>query len=105
VEALGDEKMKRTAGRRKNEIPSLKLELIIRISQPITDPRVQKALDWIETQRGHRNAAPAVWELLVAALNGELGDGMAPAGESAEDVQLQEQQMAAEDLLANFVID
>jgi len=96
---------KRAAGRRRNEVPSLKLELIIRIPQPITDPRVKKALAWIEKKRELRNAAPAVWELLVAALNGELGEGAALAGESADDEQMQEQEQAAEDLLANFVID
>lgn len=100
------EEMKKTnVGRRKNETPSLCIPLMIRIQQPIEDPRVQRAVDWIQLQTKQRNAAPAAWDLIVAAINGELGSGLAPAGPSAEEMQLQEQQQAAEDLLANFVID
>lgn len=97
--------MTKKAGRRKNQVPSLLIPLTIRIPQPIEDPRVQRAVDWLQQQVLQRNAAPAAWDLIVAAINGELGDGMALAGRGAEDEQLHEQEQAAADLLANFIID
>jgi hypothetical protein len=93
--------MTKKAGRRRNQEQSLLVPLTIRIPQPITDPRVQKALDWIQGQARQRNAAPAAWDLIVAAVNGELG-GVALAGSEADE-RLQKQMQAVDDLLANFV--
>lgn len=68
--------------RHKNLIPSLRKELNIRVSMPITDPRVQKAVDWIIEMNNNKKAAPMAFGLLVAALNGELGGGVQAAVEA-----------------------
>lgn len=58
--------------RPKNETPSVRVRLDGYIRQPVTDPRVQKTLDWLEMHRGSRKAFPMAFDLLVAAVNGEL---------------------------------
>ncbi len=56
----------------KHKIPSVRVRLDGYIRQPVTDPRVQKTLDWLEMHRGDRKAFPMAFDLLVAAVNGEL---------------------------------
>jgi len=63
-------------GRKKHDTPSIRIRLDGYVRQPITDPRVQVAVDWLDEQRSQRKAFPMAWELLVSALNGELGDGV-----------------------------
>lgn len=63
-------------GRKKNLVPSIRIRLDGYVSQPITDPRVQVAVDWLDEHRKDRKAFPMAWNLLVAALNGELGEGV-----------------------------
>jgi|CXWL01.1.fsa_nt_gi hypothetical protein len=68
--------------RHKNIIPSRRMELNVRVAQPITDPRVQKAVDWVVEMNKKKKAAPMAWALLVSALNGELGSGVQAAVEA-----------------------
>jgi len=63
-------------GRIKHAIPSKRIRLDGYVRQPITDPRVQLAVDWLDEQNANRKAFPMAWDLLVAALNGELGEGV-----------------------------
>ena len=60
--------------RRKNAVPSVRIRLDGYQEQPITDPRIQKAVDWVTANKAERKAFPMAWGLLIAALNGELGD-------------------------------
>lgn len=92
-------------GRRKSIEPSLRLQLNISVQKPITDPRVEKAVAWVQQQNVDRRAAPMAWQLLVAALNGELGGGVQWAMESANEDELQKQMDAARQAMANFVVD
>ena len=59
--------------RKKNAVPSIRIRLDGYQEQPITDPRIQKAVDWVNEMKAERKAFPMAWGLLVAALNGELG--------------------------------
>ena len=68
--------------RLKNKVPSLRKELNIRIPMPITDPRVQKAVDWIIEMNKTRKASAMAFALLVSALNGELGGEVQKAVEA-----------------------
>jgi len=60
--------------RLKNAVPSVRIRLDGYQEQPITDPRIQKAVDWVLANKAERKAFPMAWGLLIAALNGELGD-------------------------------
>ncbi len=91
--------------RHKNAVPSLRMELNMRFPQPITDPRVQKTVDWIREQNKHSKAASMARDLLIAALNGELGGGVQWAMESGNEDELQKQMEAAKAAMANFVVD
>lgn len=68
--------------RRKNAFPSMRMELNIRVRQPITDPRVQRAVDWVKEMNKKKKASSMAWALLVSALNGELGGGVQAAVEA-----------------------
>jgi hypothetical protein len=54
----------------------LRKDLNIRVRRPITDPRIQKTVDWIAAMNRERKAASTAFALLVMALNGELGQGI-----------------------------
>jgi len=86
-------------GRRKNKVPSIRIRLDGYVSQPITDPRVQVAVDWIEEHRQDRKAFPMAWNLLVAALNGELGEGVQVAVQAGNTEEALD---ALQDMLGAF---
>jgi hypothetical protein len=72
---------------------------------PILDPRVQKFWDWYTANRAARKAFPMAFELLMAALNGELGSGVQWAVESGDEEELRKQMEAARDIMAAFVVE
>jgi hypothetical protein len=76
----------------------------MRFQHPI-DERTQKLMDWIEENNKTRKAAGMAKELLIAALNGELGDGVKWAMESANEDELRLQMEAAKDIMAAFVVE
>ena len=88
--------------RPKDKFPSLRKELNLRFPMPITDPRVQRVVDWINEANKKRRAASMARELLVSALNGELGPMMQAAVEKG-DVELARE--AAVEMKAFFVVE
>lgn len=91
--------------RPKNKIPSERVRLDGYVGMPITDPRVQKFWDWYVENRNARRAFPMAMELLMAALNGELGSGVQWAVESGDEEELRKQMDAAKDIMAAFVVE
>lgn len=69
---------------------------------PVTDERVQKALDWYEKNRAERKAFPIAWALLIAALNGELGGNIQQVVEAGA-ANTEEALDALQDLMGVFV--
>lgn len=92
-------------GRHKDAIPSQRIRLDGYQRFPILDERDQVALDWYLKNRSERKAFPIAWELIKAALNGELGSGVKFAVESASEEELRKQMEAAKDIMANFVVE
>jgi hypothetical protein len=90
--------------RPKNKYPSIRKELNLRFQHPI-DARTQKLIDWIEEQNRARKAATMAKELLIAALNGELGGGVQWAMETANEDELRMQMEAAKDIMSAFVVE
>lgn len=90
--------------RHKNLVPSMRKELNMRFAAPV-DERAQKLITWIEENNKTRKAASLARELLIAALNGELGGGVQWALESANEDELRLQMEAAKDVFANFVVE
>ena len=86
-------------GRKKHAIPSIRIRLDGYVRQPITDPRVQLAVDWLEEQNSKRKAFPMAFDLLVAALNGELGEGVRAAVRAGDTEKAHD---ALRDLLGAF---
>jgi hypothetical protein len=85
--------------RRKREIPSERIRLDGYQQMPILDPRDQVAFDWYVANRAKRQAFPIAWELIKAALNGELGPRVQEAveqGNTAEAID------ALQDLIGAF---
>jgi hypothetical protein len=66
---------------------------------PITDPREQVAWDWYAKNRRERKAFKMAWQLLVSALNGELGPQVKMAVEQGNTEEAIE---ALQDLLGAF---
>jgi mevalonate kinase len=91
--------------RQKNAVPSERVRLDGYVGMPITDPRVQKFWDWYVENRSARKAFPMAMELLMAALNGELGSGVQWAVESGNEEELRQQLEAAQDIAAAFVVE
>lgn len=94
--------MNNRTGRPRNPIRSWRKDLNIHVARPITDVRVQRAVDWIEENNQKRRAAPMAFQLLVAALAGELGPGMQVAVERG-DVELARE--AAREMKSFFVVE
>lgn len=86
-------------GRKKNDVPSQRIRLDGYQQMPILDPRDQIAWNWYMGNRAHRRAFPMAWELLKAALNGELG---AKVKEAVEKGDTQETIEALQDLIGMF---
>ena len=86
-------------GRKKHETPSIRIRLDGYVRQPIQDPRVQVTVDWLNEQRSQRKAFPMAFELLTAALNGELGEGVQVAIQQGDTEKAHD---ALRDLLGAF---
>jgi hypothetical protein len=86
-------------GKPKFETPSIRVRLEGNIRAPVTDPRVQKTIDWIKMQRKSRQAFPMAFDLLVAAVNGELSSVPLAALEAGDQKAAD---AALDDLLAAF---
>ena len=84
-------------GRKKDEIPSIRLRMDINV-KPGTDERVDKALAWYRSLPNRKRATVA-WGLLVAVVNGEVA-GVAVRASGEFDFAAAEQSM--DDLLAEF---
>jgi hypothetical protein len=85
--------------RHKSEIPSQRIRLDGYQRFPIFDARDQVAWDWYVENREKRQAFPIAWELIKAALNGELG----PQVQKAVEVGNTEETIEAlQDLIGAF---
>jgi hypothetical protein len=85
--------------RKKFAVPSERVRFEGYQRMPITDPRDQVAWDWYEKNRAERRAFPIAWELIKAALNGELGEGVKAA---VEHGNTEETISALQDLIGAF---
>ena len=85
--------------RPRNAEPSVRIRFEGYQRMPIEDPRVRVAYDWYLQHKEERKAFPIMWELLVAALNGELGEGVKVA---VEQGNTQEAIEALQDLMGTF---
>ncbi len=65
------------------------------------DPRIDKALRWLDSHPKGRVTAMC-WELIVAAVNGELGIASVPA---IMDNDTERTQKALQDMLNNMVFE
>lgn len=65
------------------------------------DPRIDKALRWLQSHPKGKVTAMC-WELIVAAINGELGVAAAPA---VVDDDVERTQKALKDMLNNMVFE
>ena len=85
--------------RPRNSIPSARIRLDGYQRMPIQDERDRVAWEWYCNNRENRQAFPIAWELIKAALNGELGERVQVAvqdGNTAEAIS------ALQDLLGAF---
>ena len=85
--------------RPKSACPSERIRLDGYQRMPITDPRDQVAWDWFVKNRANRQAFPIAWELIKAALNGELGERVQVAVEAGDTAEAMD---ALKDLLGAF---
>lgn len=67
--------------------------------KPITDPRVQVAYDWYMKNKAERKAFPIAWQLMISALNGELGENVKVAVQAGNT---EEAMNALHDLMGAF---
>lgn len=88
--------------RPKNKVPSVRIRLDLNLPMPVTDPDVQRAVDWLSEKRAGRRAAPMAFQLIVMALAGKMGAQVQEAVEMG-DVELARQ--AAEQMKSFFVVD
>ncbi len=86
--------------RKKNAVPSVRIRLDGYVDMPVTDPRVQRFLDWYAEQRKNRKAFPMAMALIIAALHGEMGTQVQQAVE-AGDTQIAQE--ALDDLLGTYM--
>ena len=85
--------------RKKFAVPSERIRFEGYQQMPITDPRVKVAYDWYLKQKAERKAFPVMWQLLISALNGELGPQVKVAVEAANTEETME---ALQDLIGAF---
>jgi hypothetical protein len=69
---------------------------------PIDDPRIQTAVDWYLENKAERKAFTIAWQLLIAALNGELGESVKTAVEQGNTEEAIE---ALQDLMGAFGVE
>jgi len=82
--------------RKKFAVPSERVRFEGYQRMPISDPRVQVAYEWYLKNKEERKAFPIAWQLLIAALNGELGPQVKVAVETANTEETME---ALQDLI------
>lgn len=63
-------------GRPRNKEQSIRIRFEGYQRMPVDDPRTKVAVDWYLSNRENRQAFPIMWQLIIAALNGELGEGV-----------------------------
>ena len=85
--------------RKKFDVPSERIRLEGLQRMPITDERVQVAYDWYVTNKEAKKAFPIAWQLIISALNGELGPQVKVAVEQGDTEQAIS---ALQDLLGAF---
>lgn len=85
--------------RKKFAVPSERIRFEGYQRMPIEDPRVQVAYDWYVKNRAERRAFTMAWQLLIAALNGELGEQVKLA---VEQGNTEETIDALQDLMSAF---
>lgn len=88
--------------RKKNAIPSERVRFEGYQRMPIIDPRDQVAWDWYVKNRAERKAFTTAWELIKAALNGEMGERVKVA---VQDGNTEEAISALQDLMGVFGAD
>jgi hypothetical protein len=88
--------------RKKNEIPSQRIRLDGYQPMPILEERDRVAFNWYMANRAHRQAFPIAWELIKAALNGELGSKVKEAVEQGNTQNTIEALQAVQDLIGMF---
>jgi hypothetical protein len=85
--------------RKKNAVPSERIRFEGYQRMPIDDPRVQVAYEWYVKNRAERKAFTMAWQLVIAALNGELGENVKVAVEAGNT---EEAINALQDLMGAF---
>lgn len=85
--------------RPKNAVPSKRIRLDGNIPEPLPGTREYKAYKWYQDNVGARKAFPMAWQLLVAALNGEMGPQVKAAFDQGNTDEAVE---ALQDLIGQF---
>lgn len=85
--------------KKKYAIPSERIRFEGYQRMPIEDPRVQVAYEWYLKNKEQRKAFPIAWQLIISALNGELGDKVKVAVEAGNT---EEAMNALQDLMGAF---
>lgn len=85
--------------RPKNAVPSVRIRLDGNVPTPAKGTRERVAYDWYLENVKNRSAFPLAWQLLIAALNGELG---AQVKAAVTDGNTEEAIDALQDLLGQF---
>lgn len=84
--------------RKKYLVPSIRIRFEGQQRMPI-DPRIQVAYDWYLKNKEEKKAFPIAWQLIISALNGELGPQVKVA---VEQGNTEEAISALQDLLGVF---
>lgn len=85
--------------RKRFSVPSARIRFEGLQRMPIEDPRVQVAYEWYLTNKEAKKAFPIAWQLIISALNGELGPQVKVA---VEQGNTEEAINALQDLLGAF---
>jgi len=88
--------------KKKFTVPSERIRFEGLQRMPITDPRVQVAYEWYLKNKKAKKAFPIAWQLIISALNGELGPQVKVA---VEQGNTEEAISALQDLLGAFGSD
>lgn len=88
--------------RMKNQVPSVRVRLDGFQAMPIVDERIQRTMDWYLKNKKERKAFTIAWQLLISAVNGELGPQVQAA---VEEGNTDEAIDALKDLLGAFGSD
>jgi len=86
----------------KNVVPSVRVRLDGFQSMPIVDERIQRTMDWYLKNKKERKAFTIAWQLLISAVNGELGPQVQAAVEEGNTAEAMD---ALHDLLSAFGSD